>query len=98
MAETRCERCKGTGYANVARDSGMEDLPMLLQPIGVFRCPNCCGSGRVGISDEAMELLRNDIKQWRAKPSNALGQATGAGVCARSPGPMGYAAPDEAEK
>ena len=76
MAETRCERCKGTGYANVARDSGMEDLPMLLQPIGVFRCTNCCGSGRVGISDEAMELLRNAIKQWRAKPSNAKSEPT----------------------
>lgn len=71
MAETRCERCKGTGYANAARDSGMEDLPMLLQPIGVFQCPNCCGSGRVGISDEAAELMRKAVEHWHAKPSNA---------------------------
>lgn len=65
MAETRCERCKGTGYANAARDSGMEDMPMLLQPMGVFQCPNCGGSGKVGISDEAMKLLRTAIRRTR---------------------------------
>ena len=70
MAETRCERYKGTGYANAARDSGMEDLPMLLQPIGVYRCSSCNGSGRVGISDEAAELLRKAVERMHAKPSN----------------------------
>lgn len=76
MAETRCERCKGTGYANAARDSGMEDMPMLLQPMGVFRCPNCDGKGRVGISDEAMDLLRKAIDRMHGKPSN--GEVRGA--------------------
>ena len=71
MAETRCERCKGTGYANAARDSGMGDLPMLLQPIGVFQCLTCNGSGKVGISDEAMELLRAAIRKMHELPSNA---------------------------
>lgn len=71
MAETRCERCKGTGYANAARDSGTEDLPMLLQPIGVYQCPTCGGSGRVGLSDEAAELLRKAIDRMHNKPSNS---------------------------
>lgn len=32
------------------------------------------------------------VNMAKAKPSNAQGQATGAGVCARSPGPEGSAA------
>ena len=64
MAETRCERCKGTGWANAARDSGAEDLPMLLRPIGVYQCPTCGGSGIVGFSDEAEALLRNAIAKF----------------------------------
>lgn len=70
MAETRCERCNGTGYANAARDSGMEDLPMMLQPIGAYQCTTCDGSGKVGLSDEAAELLRKAIERMHNKPSN----------------------------
>lgn len=67
MSETRCERCKGTGYANAACDYGMEDLPMLLHPIGVYQCPSCCGTGKIGISDEAAELLQKAIAKAKEK-------------------------------
>jgi hypothetical protein len=40
-----CDRCKGTGYASAARDMCMEDMPMMLRPIGVYSCPSCSGSG-----------------------------------------------------
>jgi len=40
-----CTRCNGGGYASAARDMGMEDMPMMLKPIGVYPCPSCNGSG-----------------------------------------------------
>ncbi len=43
MAE--CSRCNGTGWANAARDSGMEGMPVMLQPLGVYRCTSCGGTG-----------------------------------------------------
>jgi DnaJ-class molecular chaperone len=40
-----CTSCNGSGYASAARDMGMEDMPMMLKPIGVYLCPSCNGSG-----------------------------------------------------
>ncbi len=64
MDETRCERCKGTGWANAARDGGTEDLPMLMQPVGVYQCPACVGRGKVGLSDEASALLLDAVERF----------------------------------
>ena len=41
----KCDRCNGTGWASAARDSGMEDMPVMLRPLGVYRCHNCNGGG-----------------------------------------------------
>jgi len=61
MAEIRCDRCRGTGYASAARDSGTEDAPMMHVQYGIYRCPSCNGTGRVGFSDEADSLLKKAI-------------------------------------
>ncbi len=58
-----CPRCNGTGYANAARDSGMEDVPMMLRPIGVYQCPSCNGSGKVGIPLEVIERIIKKLEQ-----------------------------------
>lgn len=63
MAETKCTRCMGTGYANAARDSGREDAPTMWRPLGVYRCPSCGGSGKVGFPDDITEALRDAIKR-----------------------------------
>lgn len=42
-----CERCRGTGYASAAHDSGKEHLPPLLQPLGVYKCTTCDGTGQL---------------------------------------------------
>lgn len=62
MTQIRCDRCKGTGYASVARDAGMDTLPTLLQPVGLYQCPTCNGTGQVGFSDEAMAALKAMIR------------------------------------
>ena len=57
MAQTECKRCNGSGYANAARDSGMEDAPTRLQPLGVYRCDTCGGAGKLGMTEEDEALL-----------------------------------------
>lgn len=56
MGIVTCDRCRGTGWASVARDSGMENIPFTTQPIGVYRCPSCNGTGKIGFSDNIIEL------------------------------------------
>lgn len=53
---SECSRCNGTGYANAARDSGMEDAPVMDRPIGVYRCPSCGGTGKFGFSTIEAEV------------------------------------------
>lgn len=62
----KCDRCDGTGWANAARDSGMEDMPMMLRPLGVYRCANCGGTGDTDpfahLTDEQRAELEEAIK------------------------------------
>ena len=57
MAQTECRRCNGTGWANAARDSGMEDAPIMQRPLGVYRCDTCGGTGKIGMTEEDEALL-----------------------------------------
>ena len=63
----KCDRCNGTGWANAARDSGMEDMPMMLRPFGVYRCANCGGAGDTDpfahLTEEQRAELEAAIKQ-----------------------------------
>lgn len=63
----RCDRCNGTGWASAARDSGMEDMPLMLRPIGVYRCDNCNGRGDTDpfahLTDEQRAELDEAIKR-----------------------------------
>lgn len=69
MAQWRCDRCCGTGWANAAMDSGTENMPPMLQQIGVYSCPKCGGSGSLGLTDEDMELI---LKTADRLSSNAI--------------------------
>jgi hypothetical protein len=60
--QTECTRCRGTGYANAARDSGMEDAPRMMRPFGVYPCSTCDGTGKVGMSEEAESKLREIVE------------------------------------
>jgi DnaJ-class molecular chaperone len=62
-----CVRCRGSGYANAARDSGMEDAPRMMKPFGVYPCSTCNGTGKVGMSEEAEALLRKIVEEALAK-------------------------------
>lgn len=66
MAQAECKRCRGTGWANAARDSGTENLPAMLRPIGVYRCETCNGTGKLGISDDHLAEIENAVKRQKA--------------------------------
>lgn len=61
----KCDRCNGSGYANAARDSGMESAPSIMQPMGVYTCPICDGEGSYGFDEE-------DIKEMAKKLDEVL--------------------------
>lgn len=65
----KCDRCDGTGWANAARDSGMEDMPMMLRPLGVYYCDNCGGRGDTDpfahlTTDQRAELVGSIKRAW----------------------------------
>lgn len=57
IMQTTCTRCNGTGYASAAKDSGTENMHLLHQQIGVYKCTTCSGSGKLGFSEEDIEAL-----------------------------------------
>lgn len=72
MAQRECTRCRGTGWANAARDSGMEDAPRMFRPFGVYQCTTCGGSGKLGLSDEALKAFAKALRdELDTKSSNA---------------------------
>lgn len=93
MAQWTCDRCCGTGYASAARDSGMEDAPRMLRPIGIYSCPTCGGTGKRGFTDEQMAALLSTAERqqqlatdghnaevWGAPPTGGASHTT-AGLC-----------------
>jgi len=77
--DIECTRCNGSGYASAARDMCMEDMPMMMKPIGVYLCPSCNGSGLSfdGAKMDALteylednkELIEQSMLALRAKRS-----------------------------
>ena len=59
----KCDRCDGTGWANAARDSGMGDMPLMLQPLGVYRCDNCGGRGDTDPFARLTDAQRAELEQ-----------------------------------
>lgn len=67
---SECARCRGTGWANAARDSGMEDMPMMLRPLGIYRCSTCGGTGDTDQFTYLTSKQRDDLtsaiqEAWR---------------------------------
>ena len=62
-----CQRCKGSGWANAARDAGMEDMPAMLKPIGVYQCPDCGGNGKPpgSLFDDMPQDLKTQLTDLR---------------------------------
>lgn len=54
-----CPKCKGSGYWSAAREAGMENLPYQLQPMGVYHCPRCGGSGQNDVSIALEEFWKS---------------------------------------
>lgn len=63
MAQWECDRCRGSGWASAARDSGTENMPPMLQQIGVYPCSTCNGTGKLGFTDEQEEEIRNVVER-----------------------------------
>lgn len=57
MTVQTCTRCNGSGYANAARDSGRENAPLLIRPIGVYHCTTCGGSGKIGFDEKEFKAM-----------------------------------------
>ena len=57
MAQQQCERCRGTGLASAARDSGTEGAQWMHVQCGVYRCSTCNGTGKIGFTDEEEEAI-----------------------------------------
>lgn len=70
----KCDRCDGTGWANAARDSGMEDMPLMLRPLGVYRCDNCNGRG----DPDPFSHLTADQRAELDKAIDSAGEKVGA--------------------
>lgn len=60
---SECTRCRGTGWANAARDSGMEDVPLMLRPLGVYRCTNCGGTGDTDLFARLTSAQREELEE-----------------------------------
>lgn len=83
MAQRACHRCRGTGWANAARDSGMEDAPLLHRPLGVYQCGTCGGTGKLGVPDftpEELERFRLNLIKVMDGYSDGKSDAHGAQV------------------
>ena len=69
--DDQCPRCHGSGYDSAARCMGMLDYPRSMQPLGVFTCGACGGTGKVFKmpeliwTEEEKEELRNMLKKLR---------------------------------
>lgn len=77
MAQIECTRCNGTGYASAARDSGMEDMPMMFRPIGVYPCSNCGGTGKLGLTEEDEEVLLRAVDEALNRNPELIARLTG---------------------
>lgn len=68
MNQEKCFKCNGTGYASAARDTGMEDAPLMLRPIGLYLCPLCRGTGERGMSEKQSKKIREQVRQCLINP------------------------------
>lgn len=79
--DVTCDRCNGSGYASAAKDMCMEDMPMMLKPIGVYPCPSCNNTGLsfdgqkmaelTEYLEENKELIEQSMLALRAKRKNS---------------------------
>jgi DnaJ-class molecular chaperone len=75
--DVACGTCGGTGYQSAAKEMGMEDMPMMMKPIGVWPCNSCQGSGLLidgekmakmtDYLEEHAELIQESMAALRAK-------------------------------
>lgn len=62
MTQDACPRCGGSGYRSAAADAGMQDLPVMLQPIGVYPCSSCNGTGKMfGFTEQDWLEISRDM-------------------------------------
>ena len=67
-----CKKCNGTGSDSAARCMGMLDVPRSQQPLGVFQCDACGGSGEefelnLQFTPEESERLRVMLEKFKPK-------------------------------
>lgn len=58
-----CPTCAGGGYESAAKKMGMEDMPMMHKPIGLWPCTGCNGTGLL-IDGAAMEEVLEALKDY----------------------------------
>ena len=64
----KCIFCDGLGSISAAKEAGMENMPYMMQPIGVRICANCGGSGEVKDFFEGMDkAVLDDMKKRFAR-------------------------------
>jgi len=60
---SKCKKCNGTGYQSAAKEMGMENLPFLQRPLGIWQCDYCNGTGE---EYNPVEHIKN-LKQQNPK-------------------------------
>lgn len=66
MAQWRCNRCCGTGWASAARDSGTENAHWSQVQFGVYKCQKCGGSGKLGLTDYEEESISKAVERMNS--------------------------------
>lgn len=61
--DVTCPTCSGGGWQSAAKEMGMEDMPLMHRPIGVWPCTSCHGTGLL-IDGAAMEEMTKALKDY----------------------------------